>query len=81
MHRCLGGQVTPTLPTSVRYPYPVRDLADLLREMLLAARLHGRIGCCGWIVGWLPGRPIVRWDEATRMVSAVAKGKHYADQG
>lgn len=56
---------------SVRYPWPVSSIADLRREVDLAAD-HGRIGLCAWICLWLPGRPIVRWEQAVEMIGGSA---------
>ena len=55
---------------SVRYPHTCRDLPALAAEVAKAA-LHGRVGCCGWLLGWEGGR-LVRWDEAVQMVADAA---------
>jgi len=54
-------------PASVRYPHKVSDLPALAAEVAKAA-LHGRVGCCGWLLAWDGGR-LVRWDEAVKLVA------------
>lgn len=60
-----------TRESSSRYPWPVRTVEELAREMCRAASAHGRISLCGWYCAWLPEpRRVVRWDEATQIVES-----------
>lgn len=67
-HRLLTGSPPPLLD-SYRYPRDVSSTAELRLEMLAAQHSHGRLGVCAWRLAWQPGRPVVRWDDAWRLVA------------
>ena len=61
--------------TSYRYPWTVGSLDELRAQMDEAAEAHGRLGTCAWKCSWLPGEPIVEWEQADEMTGWSERSK------